>query len=526
MSATHNEKGQSKPYRLARLVRQRRADIIDKLRAPTRYKDILGNLPLELVLIVAEELSYKDVVRLRCVCKAWHGVLTQSALMHQVILKYRLPEAITWSDEKGRYFMLEDLKTHYGTTMGHYDLIFRQISRFMDGRFFESSYLLRDLEHPGEDRCTSLAARFSYSTNRIAVIAPDDDDEDSNGVEVIDIDDGCLKNDWVYRADSGDHTRYIKCSSKLLVAISRTGIMKIWDHTKREEEGTFSLSSTTVIALDVSDSIVAVATAVREGDFCRQITTWEKSDPTSRFSTFDIMPFDLPSHNLRNEPRISELENVDEEILIDVSNQSCVYFFRYGPSITISRHRLDGLTDQERRFEDLHIDPLATCVRNNRKDKLPNDRYLIWCFQTGSSQIILAYYNPRTFQMSTSVHKLPSSVLAISSILVRDDVAYAVTSRAYVNCEDPSGNTGVNVKLSELVMLKLTEGGSRTIGYRRLLDSNSSMILGDESTLIHASPEICAVTRLGPVPATGAWAESRSPLAYEPSFYLNALATM
>ena len=326
MSATYNGKRLLKTPRLARLVRQRRADIIDKLKAPARCKDILGNLPLELVLSVAEGFSYRDVVRLRRVCKAWHKMLTQTALMHQVILKYRLPETTTWSDKEGKYLLLEDLKVRCGPTIGHYDQIFRQINRFMSGRHYEQDYLYRDLPHPEEDHCTSLAARFSYSTNKLAVIAPDRNVEDGNGAEVIEIHDEYLDNVWVYCADDGDHLRYIKCSSKLLVAITRTGVMKIWDHNTREEEVTLPPCSINVVALDVSDSVVAVATAVLERDYCRRITTWEKSSSKSRVSTFDIMPFDGPSHGLQPEPRLPISASVNEELLIDAS-QSIIRIF-------------------------------------------------------------------------------------------------------------------------------------------------------------------------------------------------------
>ena len=408
-------------------------------------------------------------------------------------LKYVLPEHAEWDGiHSYRPDPDEDVNaiTKHRDRVLFYDRLFFRIHRFRHGRIYKESLIPADYDHPEEDYCTSLAARFSYAAGKMAAIVSD---PKSNHyfVEMITSSGRGETTKCFYFADKDESVRYVKCSSKLLVAVTRRNTLYIWDHTRQMRIGCFESPLSRLSCFEVSDiSVVAVDTA--RGQLENITRTWTVDPSTSsvhrsefQFNPFsDFSPAQTPQSSRESTPE--EDPEMDEEILLEGNSRSIVYFFRIHDSVHFKRYDFSGRLLAEKIFSDRRLCNKEGFHYNSVLQRQPRNRCIVWSFTVKNTLVFVSFHS-KLFQLSLLTYDLPHRPMTVTGVRVRGDVAYI----AHDLDDDPDN--------SELLAVRLdSRGRCHSMGVQQLLAPAPSLVLGDENMLFHVSRSAFIISRFVP----------------------------
>ena len=469
---------------LQKLTLSQRGYISSFLKAAETSIDPLTDLPLEVTEMITRHFDIQDIVRYRRVSRSWQQRLTDTRLLGQVISKCIPPRR----SRRSGHLNLQ----HNNSSQIPSDEKRLIIVKFVDELLYTIYHFHKGLvqqqwfHHHGASvtsciECRDLFYQYSYTSGKLAAISC----EDSRRGHCIVVTSFQLDirhtTEEVYKTDHNDHLDYVRCSTRLLVAISRGGFVYIWDHVQHLRLAELTLEYADVTAIDVSEASVAVVTVDREA-VNTFVTVWT-ADSLQRvpggirfnvYESFMVGPPRVTSHIIQG---VDTPEN--EGILIENEGTSVVYFYRYKASVRATRYDSTGQVLDDYRMGDMH--PEIIFIADNMIQRQIGGHYLIWSFKNSANRICFVFFDPQVFKLWFTEHATSGVTLSPKSVLLQGDTAYLTVCRKFLDEEDELDSP----MMSELMAARIDEASLIPMLLGHHFSEEDTLVLGDEHMVIY-----------------------------------------
>ena len=419
----------------------------------------------------------QDIVRYRQVSRNWQRRLTDTRVLAQVISRNKPPRSGSSRSNLQRNNSLQAPTDEKRLNVVKFvDELLFTIYHFHKGLVQQQWVHYNDLFMTACIKCWDLSCKYSYTSGKLAAISCEGQCVVVSSFQL----DIRRKTEVIYAVnDDNDHLDYVRCSTRLLVAVSSSGLVYIWDHVQDLHLATLVLEYSDVTAIDVSEASVAVV-AIDHGAVNTIVTVWtaDSSQGESSLKVEKSFRVDRPCVMSVNDG-FHGLDN--EGILIENNGISVVYFYRYRSRVQATRYTLTGQVLDDHRLSDLSMHPVIAFIADNMIQRQIGGHYLIWSFMKSVDRICFMFFDPEKFKLWFTEHANTGATCLPKSVLLRGDTAYLTICRNYSDEEyDPDRPV-----MSELMAARIGEVSLAPMLLGHNFQEENTLVLGDEHMVIY-----------------------------------------